>query len=246
MGFFRRNAGGRGDRGRALVTPDALERIANLGRARFEGNVDVWDTWPSRYTFEIKALSPDELQRYLEALLEAVTAQGGWAIYGAEDIIDGALGFDGRPESGNVTRDALFEAAIDFQRAIGVWWSALSPREQLFWRQRHPGEQWLAEREPPSRQDARITPLEVGQERKLSILSRARDSRGMLVAHRDPGRYVLELDYSDDDGNRLRDQRDEAGDLYDLYWRFGRGIPAPGVWVDPEFEAFLPYPMPRP
>jgi hypothetical protein len=56
---------------------------------------------------------------------------------------------------------------------------------------------------------------------------------------------VLQLDYADDEGHRLRDDRDQAGDLYDLYWRFGRGVPLPGLWVDPELEPFLRFPLPR-
>lgn len=225
-----------------LVTVDTLERLTRLGRARYEGTVDVYDLWPTTYRFEIQALSPDAQERFLVALLAAVRSVGGWLAYGAEDVVDGTFG---SPNKGHVSRDKIFESAIEFQHDIGAWWSGLSPMEQLFWQKRHPGVRWQDEREPPCRDAARITPVAIGEERWITRLTGADDSRGLVVAHRILGRYVLELDYADDDGHRLRDPRDETDDLYELYLKAGRGIPLPGVWADPEFASFLKYPMPR-
>jgi hypothetical protein len=226
----------------SLVTADTLNRLAELGRRRYGGTVDVFDPWPTKYQREIQALSAGAQQRCLEALLSAARSTGGWAIYGAEEIVDGTFG---SPGNGNRDRDAIFEASIDFQHDIGVWWQSLSPMEQVSWQERHPGEHWQEQREPPSPEAAQITPLAVGEERAITRISQADDARGFFVAHRAQGRYVLELDYPDDHGDRLRDPRDEAGGLYDLYSKVGQGMLLPGVWADSEFEAFLKYPMPR-
>jgi hypothetical protein len=225
-----------------LVTVDTLKRLDELGRRRYDGTADGFDPWPVTYQFEIRDLSPSAQQRFLEVLLAAAGAAGGWAIYGAEVIVDAVVG---SPGNGDPARDAIFEAAIDFQHDIGVWWLALSPMEQSFWQEQHPGERWQDEREQPAREATQITELAVGEERPITRFSRADDARGFFVAHRTQGRYVLELDYPADDGNRLRDGRDEAGDLYALYSQIGRGMRIPGVWADPEFEPFLKYPMPR-
>jgi hypothetical protein len=102
--------------GHPLITADALSRLAQLGRGRYDGSLDVFDLWPMTYEREIETLSPDEQQRFLEALLPGVQFVGGWAIYGAEEIVDGAFGSAG---NGNDARDAIFEASIEFQHDIG-------------------------------------------------------------------------------------------------------------------------------
>jgi hypothetical protein len=224
-----------------LITQDAVVRLATHGRGRYDGTLDIWDTWPSNFSYEFSALAPDEQKRCLAALVKTIVPHGGWAIYGAEDLLSANLESPGT----DATRDALFTSALEFQRNGGVWWNALSIQEQTFWRQRNPDEEWLEPKDPPSRETAKITPLPVGEERRITMLTRAADSKTTYVVHADEDRYVFQLDYADDNGNRLRDDRDEADDLYDLYWRVGRGMPYPGLWVDPELEQFMPYPAPR-
>jgi hypothetical protein len=225
-----------------FLSSGALERMAAYGEARYKGTDDPFDTWPVNYTSELSALTPEQQERCVGALAEAVVSTGGWTVYGAEDLIMSVVGSPGK---GSAARDTIFEAAIDFQRDTGIPWNALSALEKISWQNRHPGEEWLTPREPPTREQAGITPLPVGQERKLSTLTAAEDSKATYVVHAQEGKYLLQLDYPNDEGTRLRYDQDEADDLYDLYLRLGRGLPIPGVWVDHEFEAFLPYPMPR-
>lgn len=244
MGIFRRKQ----DRPRAttqhgdlLITQDAIVRMASHGRGRYDGSLDIWDMWPSKFTHAFSQMSAEEQARSLSALVKMIVPGGGWAIYGAEDLLGGYL-----PSPGSdPTRDELFAASLEFQRDGGVWWGALSIQERMFWEQRHPGETWIEPIEPPSRDAAVITPLNVGEERRITLLNRAADSKATYVTHVAEGRYVFQLDYPDDNGNRLRDDRDEADALYDLYWRIGRGMPFPGIWVDPELARFMAFPMPR-
>lgn len=224
-----------------LLAGDAITRLASYGKAHYDGTVDVFDMWPGNFVYEFSQLPAERQRSCLEALIERTVPDEGWAIYGAEDLLGGDLG---RPGT-DPLRDALFEAYLQFQRSGGVWWNALSPQEHIFWEQRHPDEEWLHPKGAPSRETAQITPLPVGEERRLTMLSRAADAKGMYVVHREPGAYVLQLGYSDDEGNQLRDDRDQADDLYDLFMRFGRGMPFPGVWADPELEQFMLYPAPR-
>lgn len=224
----------------SLVTDQVLAALADYGKAVYDGTPSEGDAW--EFNSQFAMLEPEEQARCLESLVRAVVPDGGWALYGAEELIGPHLE---SPGSGDLLRDELFAATLDFQRRGGVWWNALSPREHLFWSERHPDEQWLEPRQPPSRETAQITPLAVGEERKLTMLNRSRDTQAIYVARPEETRYVMQLDYPAEDGTRSREDNDEAADLYELYLRVARSMPFSGLWVEQEFEAFLPFPAPR-
>jgi len=148
-------------------------RLANYGKGRYDGTLDVWDTWPSSFICEFSALTPAEQKACLASLVSTIVPNGDWAICGGEELLGGYLDSPGS----DPTRHALFEASLEFQRNRGVWWNALNIQEQMFWRERHPEEEWLPAREPPSREAASITPLSVGDERRITLLNRAADSK---------------------------------------------------------------------
>lgn len=204
----------------------------------FELPTDSFDPYTA-----LSALSPDAQRSWVTELAAKVLPAGGWAVYGATDAVECGLMHSDALEIPAYVE--LYEASLQFQRSNGVWWTALSPAERSFWDQHHPNEVWLDRREPPSRDDASITPIPLGQERKLTVLADAPDSKATYVVHGDEGTYVWCLEYPDDEGNRVRDARTDAHDLYELYFRTGQSLPFPGVWVDEEFEPFLPYPIPR-
>jgi hypothetical protein len=67
----------------------------------------------------------------------------------------------------------------------------------------------------------------------------------MIVCRPSADAYVITLDYVDDEiGERKRDDRTSFSSLYDAYLDFGQNAPLPGVWVDPELERFLMFPLP--
>ena len=105
----------------------------------------------------------------------------------------------------------------------------------------------MVPRAAPSRDAASISPLPLGQERKLSLLSSASDSKAIYVVHEEDDTYVWLLDSPDDSypARRLREARETHTNLYDLYREVGGNMPVPSYWADPEFEAFFPFPSPR-
>jgi hypothetical protein len=126
-----------------------------------------------------------------------------------------------------------------------VWESQLSANERGYWGAQHPDEPWLVPRNPPSRETASISPLPIGDERRISVLSASEDSKALYVKHADENTYVWLLDMPDGLGGRAREERGAAADLYELYSMLGQSTPVPGAWLDPEFEPFFPYPSPR-
>lgn len=163
------------ERGQAAAHPtflpaDIVARVEKHGKERYHGDNDPFDPdmWSSDYIHELRALSRDEQEKWVSALAAAVLPVGGWAVYGAEELLMSALG-----PPGHITgHGEIVEAALEFQRAGGVWWNALSPAEQVYWTAHHPDASWLEPRDPPSRDEVKITPLSVGEERKLSSLTR--------------------------------------------------------------------------
>jgi hypothetical protein len=185
-------------------------------------------------------MTPGQQHAWVTALSAQVLPAGDWALYGAEKTVLSVLG---SPRS-IPAHGEIVEAALQFLRAGGVWLQWLSPAEQAYWGEKHPLETWSEASGPPSREAAAITPLPLYEERKLTVLSRARDANATYVVHAAPDRYLWQLEYVNGDGVRARDDRVEDAQLFDLYLQLGRNI-FPGVWVDPEFAPFLPHPLPR-
>ncbi len=124
----------------------------------------------------------------------------------------------------------------------------MSVNEQVYWKSKHPDELWLARQTPPSRDAAAITPLAVGDERKLGSVTLRPDSNAIYVLRPKQDRYVWVRDFagsSSSAGARLREERGSFGDLYELYWTLGQNSQLPGLWVHPEYEPFLQFSLPR-
>jgi hypothetical protein len=231
------------DQTRASGLPaDIVARMAEYGRASWNLEYEIFDTGP--FDDELGRLGPDAQYAWVADLGKEVLPVGGWAVYGAAETVMKTMGHP----VGHPAYCEILDASLEFQRDAGVWDSQLSPNERTYWQLRHPGEIWLARREPPSRETASITPLAIGDERKLGAVTRRADSNAIYVHHPAHERYAWLLDYPDSSsvtGGRLREERDTFGDLYELYLALGQSSPLPGLWVHPEFEPFLPFPAPR-
>ncbi len=237
------SARGASSRAATQVLPtDVLARMAEYGQASW--NLEYAILEPAPFDEELGRMRPEAQAEWVAALSEEVLPVGGWAAYGAAEVLMKALGHPVQLES----YCAILEASLQFQRDAGVWDSQLTPNEQLYWQEMHPEEIWLSRRDPPSRESARITPLAIGEERKLGAVTRRPDSNAIYVIHPEHERYMWLLDYPDSSsatGGRLREERGTFGDLYDLYRALGQNSPLPGLWVHPELEQFLPFPAPR-
>jgi hypothetical protein len=121
----------------------------------------------------------------------------------------------------------------------------LTGNERSYWHRKYRDEVWL---EPVTARPAEssLTPLAVGQERKLCVADASSDSKAIYVLHPAEGRYVWALDMPSEDGSgRTREERGHASSLSEIYTELGENLP-PSNWVDPEFAQFLPFPYSRP
>jgi hypothetical protein len=228
-----------------LLPPDVLERLSKHGEELYFGREDVYDIdmWPGDYLSALLALNADEQIRWVDRLAAIVAPVGGWAAYAAEALLLLQIKPDEKDTTGV---GQIIESSLQFQRTSGVWWAQMSPAEQLWWQRHHPDEGWIDPRPAPTPDAVTLTPLEQGEERQLTLTSRGARGKAMYVVRLGEERYEVQLDYESDDGTqRVRDTRGEASGLFAMYVDFGRRVPFPGIWVDPELEPFLTYPMPR-
>jgi hypothetical protein len=188
--------------------------------------------------FELKA--HDEPQAYVNALAEVMAPVADWAVYGAAefalDIMDHDLD--------NPAYRALFVAGLEVRREAQVPWVMLNSFDQIYWQDAHPDEPWLPERQPPPRDSASITPLEVHQERRIAQVSSQDDSKLIFVTRPEPDQYVMMIEHPQADGSRTRGVMYEAGTLYDAYAGLGQKVIA-HFWNDPEFAPFCKYVAPK-
>jgi hypothetical protein len=188
--------------------------------------------------FELKARS--EPQAYVNALTEVIVPIGGWAVYGAAefalDIMDHDLD--------NLAYRSLFVAGLEARREAQVPWVMLNSFDQMYWQDAHPDEPWLPERQPPARDSASITPLEVHQERRVVQVSPGDYSRLIFITRPEPDQYVMLIEHPQADGSRARGSMYEASTMYDAYAGLGRKVIA-HFWNDPEFEPFCKYVAPK-
>jgi hypothetical protein len=190
---------------------------------------------PGPFHEELESLAADDQKAWVETLSQVVVPVGGVAAYGASTLVMLCL-------SHPVELDAycrLLDIALDYLRAEGVPEVELSMNERSYWRRKHPDEAWL---QPVTSRPAEssLTPLAVGEERKLSVMDASPDSKAIYVLHPAEGRYVWALDMPSEDGSgRIREERGHAGSLSELYAELGENLPS-SHWVDPEFAQFLP------
>jgi hypothetical protein len=230
------------ERRKSALPPNVVAELVRYGQARWNGEVTVFDSTP--FDELLAGMTPDQLRRWVSELGLAVVSAGGWAVLGAQYLV--------MPRDHQLqdlpAYQAIMDAALDFQRASGVWESTLAPTERVYWQMQRGDEPWLPRREPPSREASRITPLPVGQERKITVMNKFADSNEVYVSHPDPGTYVAIVEAPVERGSdrgRVRNEAGSAGSLYDLYLQISQEMGLSNHWTDPEFDLFLPFPAPR-
>lgn len=187
--------------------------------------------------FEIAARA--DPQPYIDTLAEVVAPAAGWAVYGAAEFALDIM----RHDLDNPSYRALFVGGLEARRQAQVPWVMLNSFDHLYWQEVHPDEPWLPERQPPARESAYITPLEVNQERQVAQVTPGSDSKLIFVTRPTPDQYMMIIEHPQDDGSRMRGVMYEAGSLYDAYMGLGEKVLA-HFWNDPEFEAFCKYVAP--
>lgn len=228
---------------RELLPADIVDGLVACGKHELgrDGGPDRYGP----YVHEIKYAPPDRQMAWLAALAEVALPLGGWAVHGAARTAVITLGTNcvRIPEA-----CALVDASLEFQRAGGMWLSELCIFEKMHWEAHHSGELWLTPRPVPTREAAPITPIPLGTERKIAVISRVPDSNEIYIAHTAIGEHVAILDMPVERGTdrgRVRESHDRSADVYEIYRVVARRIFFPNYWNDPEFEPFFAYPSPR-
>jgi hypothetical protein len=229
--------------GRAMFPGDIVEGLAECGRQEWSGDGGFGGYGP--YLPEIQHSSPEQQRSWVAELANVALPLGGWTVFGAAQTVVTSLGTScvEIPEA-----CAIVDASLAFQREAGVWLTQLSIFEKMHWEARHPDEAWLSPRKPPSREAAVITPIPVGTERRVAVMSRISDSNEIYVAHAATGEYVAILDMPvarGEDCGRTRQENDRDADLYKIYWSIGQNVFFPNHWNDPELEPFFRFSHPR-
>jgi hypothetical protein len=189
-------------------------------------------------------LSQQDQEAYVDALAEAILPIGGWAVLGGADLLVKAIFEpDDRP-----SYVSLLLAALELKRAVRVSDIALSLYEGEFWRQHNPGHEWLEPKSPPARPDALISPLAIGEERKVGQHTSAPTSNLVLVRRTAEDRYLAFVDQEVERGEpakgRVEAPMREADNLYDIFVFLGES-PLANFWNHEELEPFCIYDRPR-
>jgi hypothetical protein len=187
--------------------------------------------------------------KLLARLEREVSSKGGWGAYGAGHAVWEILSTEQRASlRDNASYNAVVDASLQFLRENGVPPMKVTGYEWDHWTM-HGGtiDTWIPPRDPPRREEARITPLRAGELRPVARLTATSDSNVMLVRGSAQQGYtgVVDARYSDEDPRRVQSDWESADDLYDLYLMIGRSLQTPPTWHDPEIEPFFPLPKPR-
>jgi hypothetical protein len=189
-------------------------------------------------------LSQEEQEAYVDALAETIVPIGGWALLGAADLLVQAV-FEPDDHPAYVK---LLLAAIELQRAARVSDIALSTYETMFWRQHNPGREWLEPKSPPTRAEAQISPLAIGEEREVGRHTSAPTSNLVFVRRTGEDSYLTFVDQEVERGEpakgRVEAPMREADNLYDIFVFLGE-TPFPNFWNHDELEPFCIYDRPR-
>jgi hypothetical protein len=189
-------------------------------------------------------LSQEEQEAYVDALAETIVPIGGWALLGAADLLVQAV-FEPDDHPAYVK---LLLAAIELQRAARVSDIALSTYETMFWRQHNPGREWLEPKSPPTRAEAQISPLAIGEEREVGRHTSAPTSNLVFVRRTGEDSYLTFVDQEVERGEpakgRVEAPMREADNLYDIFVFLGEA-PFPNFWNHDELEPFCIYDRPR-
>lgn len=222
-----------------LLPPDIAAQMEERGRVRSEGfKSELTDAQDQHFL----SLSQEEREAYVDALAEALLPLGGWAVLGAADlVVRGVFEPEDRP-----SYVRLLLAALELKRAVRVSDIALSMYEGEFWRQHNPGREWLEPKSPPTRAEARISPLAIGEEREVGRHTSAPGSNLVLVRRTAEDRYLAFVDREVERGKpaRVEAPMREADNLYDIFVFLGES-PLANFWNHDELEPFCIYDRPR-
>jgi len=211
------------------------------GRVRSEGFQNPLTMTQERHFLN---LGQTEQEEYVDALAEAVLPIGGWAVLGAADLLVKVV-FEPEDQPSYVR---LLLAALELKRAARVSDIALSTYEGEFWRRHNPGRDWLEPKFPPTRVDAQISPLAIGEEREVGRHTSFPTSNRVLVRRTAEDRYLAFVDQEVERGTpaegRVEAPMREAGSLYELFVFLGES-PLANFWNHPELEPFCIYDRPR-
>lgn len=235
------------ERAHPLLPPEIVARLERYGRFRVDrytaGEPDPLDpAWEPIIPTKFETDARTDPERYVDALAEVVGPVGGWSIYGAAEF---ALDIGDHDLESPAYR-TLFVGGLMVRREAGVPWPMLNGFDQVYWNTEHAGEPWQPTRQPPKREEAAISPLEVGQEREIARVSGGEDPKVILATRPSADRYALVIEHPRDDGPPARGEMFAADNLYDVYVGVGMEEHALAhFWNDAEFEPFCRHLWPR-
>ncbi len=245
MGFLDKlRAGSSAGKPHPLLPADIVSIMERSGRHKIAPHSSgepspLEPSWKPIVPTDFEMQARANPQPYVDALAEIIVPVGGWAVYGAAEFALDIM----HHELDNPSYRALFVGGLEARRQAQVPWVMLNSFDHVFWQEAHPDEPWLPERQPPAREGASITPLEVGQERRVAQVAPDDHSRLIFATRPASDQYVMVIEHPQDDGSRTRGVMYEAGTLYDAYMGLGEKAIA-HFWNDPEFEPFCRYVAP--
>lgn len=200
----------------------------------------MWETYIRSY-MELARADEDG---FLTDLAQAVVPIGGWSAYGAERLLMDVVSGHPKDHPGYVQ---IMDASVAFLRSNGVPPMLVSGYEWDHWiNSGGTIDTWINRRPLPPRESTVISPLAVGETRKVAQDTNYPGSNMTFVRADAPDSFawVTEARYSDEDPTRSQWDNESATALYDLYIRIGFAAQIPTCWYDPELEPFFPLPQP--
>lgn len=188
-------------------------------------------------------LSRSDPAGFIRVLAGACLPVDGWAAYGAERTVVNLIGTDStEPEW-----LALLDASIAFLRLNFV--PPIRVAQYAWLRFIDTGgtsNTWLQLRPVPDRASVAITPLSVGELRRLLIMGPESNANVVLLTHGGHDDFITLIDarQSDEDPTRVRWEHKRADTLYDLYLEVASSCQV-WEWAEPELEPFFPAPKAR-
>ena len=125
---------------------------------------------------------------------------------------------------------------------------ALSIYEGEFWRKHNPDSEWLEPKFPPTRADAQISPLPIGEKREVGRHTSSPTSNLVFVRRTAEDSYLAfvdqEVERDEPARGRVETPMREASELYDIFVFLGES-PFGNFWNHTELEPFCIYDRPR-
>jgi hypothetical protein len=226
------------------ITAADLERF---GRSEYDPTENRWP-WPSSALeflapmYERYQADPDG---FMATLARIADETGGWAAYGAEKLMFEVAG--GRDSEELSVYDRIMKASLGFLRSLGVPPKMLTGYEWNYWLETGGTiESWIPRRPMPTQDEAPISPLRIGEIRRLAQIFPDPESNMFLVQRAQDGSYCWTVDarYSDEDTRRTQRVHKTSDSLHDLYAQIGLSLQTPPYWCDRELEPYIPLPSP--